>query len=182
MDLDWAYPEVSPAIINSEKLNCDRWVKTLKTDDVSYGYITTKHHSGFALWDTKTTEYNVMNSPLKRDVVKEYSDVFHASGLKVMLYFSILDTHYRLRSGQIIDGHIEMIKEQLTELLTHYGDITAVVIDGWDAPWSRISYDDVPFDEIYSLVKSIQPNCLVMDKFSEAPAITEIGVCNKKRP
>ena len=56
-----------------------------------------------------------------------------------------------------------MIKEQLRELLTNYGEITALIIDGWDAPWSRISYDDVPFEDIYRLVKSIQPNCLVMD-------------------
>ncbi|MDR3252039.1 MAG: alpha-L-fucosidase, partial [Tannerella sp.] len=50
-----------------------------------------------------------------------------------------------------------------TELMTGYGEITALVIDGWDAPWSRISYDDVPFEDIYLLVKSLQPNCLVMD-------------------
>jgi alpha-L-fucosidase len=56
-----------------------------------------------------------------------------------------------------------MIKAQLTELLTRYGEITALIIDGWDAPWSRISYEDVPFEEIYRLVKSLQPNCLLMD-------------------
>jgi len=48
-------------------------------------------------------------------------------------------------------------------LLTQYGEIDALVIDGWDAPWSRISYDDVPFDDIYYLVKSLQPKCLLMD-------------------
>jgi alpha-L-fucosidase len=56
-----------------------------------------------------------------------------------------------------------MIKAQLTELLTNYGEITALIIDGWDAPWSRISYDAVPFEEIYTLIKTLQPNCLVMD-------------------
>jgi alpha-L-fucosidase len=56
-----------------------------------------------------------------------------------------------------------MIKAQLTELLTNYGEITALIIDGWDAPWSRISYEDIPFEEIYHLVKSLQPNCLLMD-------------------
>jgi alpha-L-fucosidase len=56
-----------------------------------------------------------------------------------------------------------MIKAQLRELLTKYGPITALIIDGWDAPWSRISYDDVPFEEIYRLVKYFQPDCLVMD-------------------
>ena len=57
-----------------------------------------------------------------------------------------------------------MIKDQITELLSNYGEIDALIIDGWDAPWSRISYDDVPFEEIYTLIKTLQPNCLVMDK------------------
>ena len=104
-----------------------------------------------------------MNSPLKRDVVKEFTDAFRANGLKVMLYYSILDTHDRLRPGFITRKHVDMIKAQLTELLTHYGKIEALIIDGWDAPWSGISYDEVPFDEIYHLVKSLQPDCLLMD-------------------
>jgi alpha-L-fucosidase len=80
-----------------------------------------------------------------------------------MLYFSILDTHARLRPNSITRQHIEMTKKQLCELLSNYGEITAVIIDGWDAPWSRISYDDIPFEDIYRLIKSLQPNCLVMD-------------------
>ena len=62
---------------------------------MTYGCLTTKHHSGFCIWDTKTTDYSVMSSPFKRDVVKEYADAFRAEGMKVMLYYSILDTHAR---------------------------------------------------------------------------------------
>jgi alpha-L-fucosidase len=163
MNADWADPEATPAIFNPTKLDCDQWAKAAKSANMTYGCLTTKHHSGFCIWDTKTTDYNVMHSPLKRDVVKEYSDAFRANGLKVMLYYSILDTHHKLRPGYITRKHIEMIKAQLTELLTNYGDITAIIIDGWDAPWSRISYDDIPFEEIYRLIKSLQPNCVVMD-------------------
>ncbi len=104
-----------------------------------------------------------MHSPLKRDVVREYVNAFRAQGLKTMLYYSILDTHHKIRPGFITRKDVEMIEAQLTELLTNYGEITALVIDGWDAPWSRISYDDVPFEEIYMLVKKLQPNCLMMD-------------------
>ncbi|MEI9920372.1 MAG: alpha-L-fucosidase [Bacteroidota bacterium] len=163
MDHDWADPEASPALFNPGKLNCDQWAKAAKSANMSYGCLTTKHHSGFAIWNTKTTDYNVMNSPLKRDVVKEYADAFRANGLKVMLYYSILDTHHKLRKGHITPQHIQMVKAQITELLTNYGEITALIIDGWDAPWSRISYDDIPFEEIYLLVKSLQPQCLLMD-------------------
>lgn len=163
MDQDWADPDASPAIFNPTRLNCDQWAKAAKSANMSYGCLTTKHHSGFAIWNTRTTDYNVMNSPLKRDVVKEYVDAFRANGLKVMLYYSILDTHHKLRKGQITQKHIEMVKAQLTELLTNYGEITALIIDGWDAPWSRISYDDIPFEEIYTLIKTLQPSCMVMD-------------------
>ena len=163
MQDDWADPDASPAIFNPTKLNCEQWAQAAKSANMSYGCLTTKHHSGFCIWNTKTTDYNVMNSPLKRDVVKEYTDAFRAKGLKVMLYYSILDMHHKLWSGCITKQHIQMIKAQLRELLTQYGEITALIIDGWDAPWSRISYDDVPFEEIYNLIKSIQPNCLVMD-------------------
>ncbi|MCF2446301.1 alpha-L-fucosidase [Dyadobacter sp. CY345] len=163
MDQDWPDPDASPAMFNPTKLDCNQWAKAAKSAGMSYGCLTTKHHSGFCIWDTKTTDYSVMNSPLKRDVVKEYAESFRANGLKVMLYYSILDTHHKLRPGHIEKKHVDMVKAQLTELLTKYGEISALIIDGWDAPWSRISYDDVPFEEIYTLVKTLQPNCLLMD-------------------
>ncbi|QRR00693.1 alpha-L-fucosidase [Dyadobacter sandarakinus] len=160
---DWADPDASPAVFNPGKLDTDQWAAAAKSANMAYGCLTTKHHSGFTIWNTKTTDYNVMHSPYGKDIVAGYADSFRRQGLKVMLYYSILDTHHKLRPGHITPAHIQMIKDQLTELLTNYGEITALIIDGWDAPWLRISYDDVPFEEIYSLVKSIQPNCLLMD-------------------
>lgn len=163
MAADWADPDAAPAIFNPGKLDCTQWAEAAVSAKMSYGCLTTKHHSGFCIWDTKTTGYGVMSSPLKRDVVKEYTEAFRAKGLKTMLYYSILDTHHRIRPGHITAAHIAMIKAQLTELLTGYGEISALVIDGWDAPWSRISYEAIPFEDIYHLVKSLQPNCVVMD-------------------
>jgi alpha-L-fucosidase len=160
---DWADPDASPLIFNPTQLDCSQWAKAAKSANMSYGCLTTKHHSGFCIWDTKTTGYNVMNSPYKKDVVKEYVNAFRNEGLKVMLYYSILDTHHRLRPNMIKSDHINLVKSQITELLTNYGEITALIIDGWDAPWSRISYDEIPFEDIYLLVKSLQPNCLMMD-------------------
>jgi alpha-L-fucosidase len=163
MNQDWPDPEASPSIFNPIKLDCDQWAKAAKSANMSYGCLTTKHHSGFCIWDTKTTDYNVMHSPYKKDVVRQFVDAFRKNGLKVMLYYSILDTHHKLRPNSITPADIKMIKGQLTELLSNYGPIEALIIDGWDAPWSRISYDDVPFEEIYHLVKSLQPNCVMMD-------------------
>ncbi|OJW16916.1 alpha-L-fucosidase [Mucilaginibacter sp. 44-25] len=163
MNADWPDPNAPASAFNPKKLNADQWAKAAKSANMVYGCLTTKHHSGFCIWDTKTTDYNVMNSPLKRDVVKEYVDAFRKNGLKVMLYYSILDTHHQLRPNSITPKHFEMVKAQLTELLTHYGKIEALIIDGWDAPWSRISYDDIPFEDVYRLVKSLQPDCVLMD-------------------
>ncbi|WP_421940052.1 alpha-L-fucosidase [Pedobacter sp.] len=160
---DWPDPDADPKLFNPKKLDANQWAKAAKSANMSYGCLTTKHHSGFCIWDTKSTDYSVMNSPYKKDVVKQFTDAFRANGLKVMLYYSILDTHHKLRPNQITPRHIEMIKQQITELLTKYGKIEALIIDGWDAPWSRISYDDVPFEDIYTLIKTLQPECLVMD-------------------
>ena len=161
---DWPDPDQPAYTFNPTKLDCRQWAQAAKSANMSYGCLTTKHHSGFCIWDTKTTVYNSMNSPVHRDVVREYADAFRAEGLKVMLYYSILDTHHRIRPGRIdTRKQTAMIKAQLTELLTNYGEITALIIDGWDAPWSRISYEDIPFPEIYQHIKSLQPNCLVMD-------------------
>lgn len=160
---DWPDPQAPASDFNPKKLDCNQWAAAAKSAGMTYGCLTTKHHSGFCIWDTKTTDYNVMNSPLRRDVVREYVDAFRKAGLKTMLYYSILDIHHDLRPHHITAHHIDMVKRQLTELLTNYGEITALIIDGWDAPWSRISYTDVPFEDIYRLVKSLQPNCLVMD-------------------
>jgi len=163
MDQDWADPEASPAIFNPTKLDCNQWARAAKSANMTYGCLTTKHHSGFCIWDTKTTTYSVMHSPYKKDVVRQFVNAFRANGLKVMLYYSILDTHHRIRPNSITPADVKMIKAQITELLTNYGPIEALIIDGWDAPWSRISYDEVPFEEIYHLVKSLQPNCVMMD-------------------
>ncbi|MCR5850934.1 MAG: alpha-L-fucosidase [Bacteroidaceae bacterium] len=161
---DWPDPDMPVSAFAPTHLDCRQWAKAAKAAGMSYGCLTTKHHSGFCIWDTKTTDYNSMQSPAHVDVVRQYVDAFREEGLSVMLYYSILDTHHRIRPGHIKpQKHTDYIKAQLHELLTGYGDITALIIDGWDAPWSRIPYDEISFPEIYDYVKSLQPNCLLMD-------------------
>ncbi|MBB6002547.1 alpha-L-fucosidase [Arcicella rosea] len=160
---DWPDPNLSPKVFNPKKLNCEQWADAAKSAGMTYGCLTTKHHSGFCIWPTKTTPYSVSSSDFNRDVVKEYVNAFRKKGLKVFLYYSILDTHHNIRPGWFNKNQQQFIKNQLTELLTNYGEISGLIIDGWDAPWSRISYETISFQEIYSHIKSLQPNCLVMD-------------------
>ena len=130
---------------------------------MTYGCLTTKHHDGFCLWPTATGSPSVKNAAFQRDIVRAYSDSFRQHGLKVCLYLSILDLRADIRPYQVTRQKIDMIKAQLTELLTNYGEVTAFIFDGWNASWSRLTYDQVPFREIYDLVKKLQPNCLVSD-------------------
>lgn len=161
---DWPDPNATPNLFNPTKLDCNQWAEVASSAKAKYACFTTKHHSGFCLWDTRTTDYSVMKSPYKRDIVREYVDAFRKKGMRILLYYSILDTHHNIRPGWInTPKQTKFIKEQLTELLTQYGTIDCLVIDGWDAFWSRISYEDIPFKEIYTHIKSLQPNCLVSE-------------------
>lgn len=78
VDEDWPDPDALPELFNPVKLDCRQWARAAKSAGMTYGCLTTKHHSGFCIWDTKTTDYSVMSSPFKRDVVKEYVDAFRA--------------------------------------------------------------------------------------------------------
>lgn len=163
LEEDWANPDVPPQVFNPQKLDCRQWIEAARSANMKFGCMAVKHHNGFCMWDTKTTDYNVMNSGIKRDVVKEFTDALHEQGMPVMFHFSMLDLHEKVLPRHIMPYHKEFLKAQLRELLTGYGPITALMIDGWDAPWARISYEDLPFQEIYDFIKSIQPDCLVMD-------------------
>ncbi len=164
---DWADPGAPPSIFNPTALDCGQWAKVAGEANMSYGCLTAKHHNGFCIWDTKTTDYSVMSTPCKRDVVREYVDAFRDQGLKVMLYYSILDLHHNLRPGWVDSRHVEMVKAQLTELLTDYGDVAVIWFDGhWDqtADENRTNHSaavDWHYDEIYGLIRKLQPNCLI---------------------
>lgn len=160
---DWSDPDLSPDVFNPTKVDCSQWAAAAKSANMTFGCLSVKHHNGFCMWDTKTTDYNVMNSPYGKDLVKEYVNAFRRAGLKVMFHFSILDTHHRLRRWMITPEKIEMTKAQLRELLTGYGPVTAIIFDGYESPWGRISYEDVPYQDLYTLIKSLQPDCLVLD-------------------
>lgn len=162
-DREWGDPKGGTALFDPDKLDTDQWAAAAKSAGMGYGCLTTKHHDGFCIWPTKTKGDSIRQTPRKIDVVKKYTDSFRKAGLKVGLYYSILDLRGEIQHHSITSEKIQTIKDQLTELLTNYGDINILIFDGWDAPWSRITYEEVPFDEIYALVKKLQPNCLISE-------------------
>ena len=163
-EADWTDPQLSPEVFNPVKLDTDQWVKVAKSSGARFICISVKHHAGFCMWNTATTDYSVMNTPLHRDVLGELVESLQKEGMQVMYHFSILDTHHGIRPTlPFTPEKTAFIKEQLKELLTLYGPVNTLMFDGWDAPWGRISYEDISFPEIYNYVKSLQPECLVMD-------------------
>jgi alpha-L-fucosidase len=162
-DREWGDPHGDPAAFNPSALDTDQWAQAAKSAGMTWGCLTTKHHDGFPIWLTDTPVVSVRNTPGKRDVVRAWVDSFRGAGLKVAFHFSMLDLRNDIRHFNVTSPKIALIKAQLTELLTRYGNITMLMFDGWDAPWSRISYAEIPFHEIYALVKRLQPDCLVAD-------------------
>ena len=160
---EWGDPKASPALFDPKGLDTDQWAAAARSAGMAYGCLTTKHHDGFCLWPTATSSPSVKNASFKRDIVHAYVESFRAQGLKTCLYYSILDLRADIRPYCVTRQKIDLVKAQLTELLTHYGDITALVIDGWNAAWSRIGYGEMPFLEIYDHVKRLQPDCLFSD-------------------
>jgi alpha-L-fucosidase len=88
---EWGDPKASPKLFNPAHLDTDQWAQAARSAGMTYGCLTTKHHDGFCLWPTKTTSPSVSDATFNHDVVKAYSDSFRRHGLKVCLYFSILD-------------------------------------------------------------------------------------------
>jgi alpha-L-fucosidase len=116
------------------------------------------------LWPSSVGNFSVKNISWKGgqgDVVREYVDAFRAKGLQPSLYFSLFDATQKIEGAETITrAKIDLVKTQLRELLTNYGEIPILFIDGWS--W-KMGHLAVAYQEIYELVKSLQPNCLVAD-------------------
>ncbi|KZV62329.1 glycoside hydrolase family 29 protein, partial [Peniophora sp. CONT] len=162
-DLEWGSDRGPVDIFNPTHLDTDQWAKAALSAGMKGGFLTTKHHDGFCIWNTNTGTPSLRDTPTKKDVVGEYAASFRKHGLKVGLYYSILDKRNDIRHFNVTPAKIQLVKDHLTELLTNYGEINMIIFDGWAAPWSRIPYTEFPFDEIYRHVKSLQPDCLVTD-------------------
>ncbi len=153
-EADWA-PEV---------IDTDLWARMAKSAGCRFAALTTKHHEGFCLWHTEACEHSVKNATVKTDVVAKYLDSFRREGIAAGLYFSILDLTQGIRRGRPFgEAEYAFVEKQITELLTSYGEIPFLMVDGWNAPWGGPSYKDLPFEKLDGLVKSLQPNCLLLN-------------------
>ncbi len=138
------------------KIKPDKWVKAIKASGAGGIILTCKHHDGFCLWNTGTTDFNVMNTELKLDVVKAVKDACDAEGLEFGVYLSPWDMHEPSYGTPMYN---DIYCRQLTELLTNYGRIFEVWLDGARGAGAKdFSYD---WTRYYRLIRTLQPDAAI---------------------
>src|SRR5579859_5958293 len=162
-DREWGDPTSPLDVFHPTVLDTDQWAAAAQSANMTWGCLTTRHHDGFCLWPTETMAASVGQTPYSTDIVRAYVNSFRKAGLRVGLYYSILSLRDDIRHFNVTPVKVQLIKDQLTELFTRYGEVDILITDGWDAPWSRITYEEVPFHEIYEHIKNLQPDCLICD-------------------
>lgn len=171
--LQTEYAKAAAAFYPS-RFDAEAWVVAIKASGAGYLTFTTRHHDSFSMFKTAESPYNIVDAtPFGRDVLRELADACHHQGVDLHLYYSILDwarPDYPLgrtghHTGRTLrpdyNSYMQFMKNQLRELLTAYGDVKAVWLDGY---WDHDS-DSIPFDwrmpELYSYVHSLRPACLI---------------------
>jgi alpha-L-fucosidase len=170
-DKEWGDGTENPAIFNPTRLDARQWVRTFREAGMKLVILTAKHHDGFCLWPTQTTEHSVKNSPWragKGDVVREVANACREYGLKFGVYLSPWDRH-EPRYGTA--AYNDFYKAQLRELLTNYGPIAEVWFDGAKGDNAKdMTYD---FEGYWALVRELQPQAVM---FSDAgPDVRWVG-------
>ncbi|MCI1858838.1 MAG: alpha-L-fucosidase [Sporolactobacillus sp.] len=161
-DREWGLGHESPALFNPGHLDTDQWAAVLKSAGMTGAILTCKHHDGFCLWPSRYSEYTVAHSPWKNgkgDVVGEFATSCRKFGLKFGIYLSPWDrTESSYGSGKKYD---DFYIQQLTELLTDYGEIFEVWLDGanGEGPNGRKQYYD--WNRYYAVIRKLQPNAVI---------------------
>ncbi|UVI32636.1 alpha-L-fucosidase [Paenibacillus spongiae] len=152
------------------------WAKAAKDAGMQYAVLTAKHHDGFCLFDSKLTDYKATNTKAGRDLVAEFLEAFRAEGIKVGLYYSIIDWHHEdypaygdrhhpmrnneayKRDPETFHRYLDYMHGQVRELLTNYGKL--------DIMWFDFSYDNMASEtwkatELMTMIRSLQPHILI---------------------
>jgi alpha-L-fucosidase len=157
---------------NPVKFDARQWVETAKATGMKYIVITSKHHDGFCMFDTKLTDYCITKAtPFKRDPMRELAAECRRQGLKLCFYHSIMDWHHpdylprrpwdtRPVDGASLDRYLEYMKGQLRELLTNYGPIGVLWFDGG---WEH-NAQELHSREVNAMIRSLQPSILINNR------------------
>lgn len=160
---------------NPTKFDAEEWVRLAKEAGMKYIIITSKHHDGFAIFDSKVSDYDIVDfTPFRRDPLKELAEAARRHGLKLGFYYSIMDWHHpdaqapnypNYNDGRKTNPNFkryveEYMKPQLRELLTNYGEVAVLWFDGeWIPDWTEEQGRD-----LYAFVRRLQPNILINNR------------------
>ena len=166
---------------NPDLYDPQEWARKAREAGFKYVVITTKHHEGFCLWDTKHTDYKVTRTIYGKDLIKPLADACRAEGLRVGFYYSLIDWHHphftfdsnhplaptdpeeREKANVKRDMNIyrQYMKDQLRELLTHYGRIDELFMDFSYPGENGKGHEDWDSEGLLKLVRQLQPHCIV---------------------
>ena len=158
---EWGDGTENPEWFNPTNLDCEQWVLALKDGGFKYAILTAKHHDGFCLWQTATTEHSVKNSPWrdgKGDLVKEFSEACKKHGLKFGVYLSPWDRNAECYGDS--PAYNKLFIEQLTELLTNYGEVYEVWFDGACAEGPNGKRQVYDWQAYLETIHKLQPNAV----------------------
>ncbi|RRJ94348.1 glycoside hydrolase [Opitutaceae bacterium TAV4] len=155
---------------NPTRFDPEAWLDLAEEMDAGYVCLTTKHHDGFCLWKTDTTDYNTMNTPFGRDIVREFADACHRRGMPLCLYYSVADWHQKNYPNQgrhhelppqagdepDLARYVEYLKAQVRELCTNYGTIHGI--------WWDMNVDKHIDPSVNAMIRKLQPLAVVNDR------------------
>jgi len=168
------YEKFAPQF-NPIGFNADEWVRLAKNAGMKYIVITSKHHDGFCLWDSKVSDWDVMDAtPFKRDILRELSVACKKHGVKLCFYHSIMDWHHpdaqapfwpnyndTSKSNPNFSRYVETyMKPQLAELVANYGPLGVLWFDGeWIKDWTEPQGKD-----LYAYLRGLQPSLIINNR------------------
>ena len=173
-----------PKTFNPKNFDATEIVNLAKLAGMKYIVFTTKHHSGFCMWDTETTDFNIMNTPYRKDLLAEYAEATRAAGLAVGFYFSPEDFNFLYENGiqvrrkftepipeHIMKKYLELIELQNMELMAKFGDVDIIFFDGGEG---RLQ------EKCKEVVWELQPDIVVTRGAIKTPEQTLPGIVSEE--
>lgn len=154
---------------NPVKFDPAKWLDLAQEAGMEYLVFTTKHHDGYCMWDSKQTDFNVMNSPYGRDILAELAEECHKRDFPLVLYYSVVDWHHPAYpnigrhheittdpSKHSMNAYMDFLKEQIRELCTNYGKIYGI--------WWDMNVPEHVDESVHTMIKELQPEALINNR------------------